>query len=107
MPPASAYDSLDVDQGAFNYYASLRNPDGSLYQSLCDFPKSSGLSVTSASTHASLNEHQDIYNPHTSKGEDQSLYDVCSDFEIPGLQQKKVAPDSGSDYEITPNTIPV
>ena len=70
IPPASAYKEPS------NYYASLRNPDGSLYQSLDDVPKSSGLSIPRASAYASLNGHQEVYNPLTSKDIDQSLYDV-------------------------------
>ena len=114
MPPASVYESLDGDQEPSSYYASLRNPDGSLYQSLYDdiIPKSSGLLIPRASTYTSLNGNQDVYNPLPSKGKDQSLYDVRSDYGIPGLQKKKVSPDVtpdlGSDYEnLGLNTIPV
>ena len=68
--PAIAYEEPS------NYYASLRNPDGSLYQSLDNVPKSSGLSIPRASAYASLNGRQEVYNPLTSKGKDQSLYDA-------------------------------
>ena len=114
MPPGSVYESLDGDQEPSSYYASLRNPDGSLYQSLNDdiVPKSSGFFIPPASAYSSLNGNQVVYNPLPSKGKDQSLYDVCSDYDIPGLQQKKVSPDVtpdfGSDYEIRGHiTIPV
>ena len=77
------------------YYASLRNPDGSLYQTLSDdLAKSSGFSIPSASMYESLSGHHEVYS-----SPNDVVSDALTEYEEPVLQNKYETPVLQNEYE--------
>ena len=77
------------------YYASLRNPDGSLYQTLSDdLAKSSGFLIPLASTHESLSGHQEVYSSPS-----YVVSDAVIEYEEPVLQNEYETPVLQNDCE--------